>query len=296
MNEIKINYVIATYAGIKCVTNRENFVNFDVHPRDYLKFHLEQLLLVPHNLTQVTIMKANTTATEQSWESYYEIDDIINKLSKLVTIKIHNVENHGVSYGQFIKSYNLCKNDNSFDYYIFTEDDYIPSSANFDFKLINEYKQFGSGLMCAWASKAAVKIMHAAHSLCIVNTSTLQSVFSAEELQLQKFNGKKPWECQIIFSQMFSDLNYPLFDYSKCYYTTYWTGRSCVDCCNVIPINSYPLFVPLQMFRSNSTGITPEQINEIVNNTVYSNIPKQYTLLKLTKQHYNRNRNRNRNR
>jgi hypothetical protein len=69
-----INYVIATYPGKTCVTNRYLFVNsHSVHPKDYLKF--------THGF-QITIMKAIPAKDVECWEGYYNI-------KKIVSITLH---------------------------------------------------------------------------------------------------------------------------------------------------------------------------------------------------------------
>lgn len=68
-------------------------------------------------------------------EDYYNFDniDIDNIRHK---IKIYECLNIGISYGQFLNS---IKNDMDFDFYIFTEDDYVPFIDYFEKILINEY-------------------------------------------------------------------------------------------------------------------------------------------------------------
>jgi hypothetical protein len=267
----KVNYVIATYAGTQCNSNREPYVDLKIHPQDYLKHHLRQLLSIPHSLSQVTIMKARTDVGAAVWDSYYDIDDIVKELSKKVTVKIYNVANEGISYGQYIKAYELDSS-SQFDYWIFMEDDYIPVLPNFDFKLIEMYNVENSlaygGLMCAWAANLGNKL-HAAHSLCIVNNKTMFTVFSDLKKQLSKIKTQPSGgHYQLEFSKMFTDLKFPITDYSSYYYTPYWHSDKCVDCCVEKPVNDTAIFVPLQL------GV-------IDNKYLFSNIEKHSWIKKI---------------
>ena len=61
--------------------------------------------------------------------NYYKTYYNINIDKHTIPIKIINVKNYGYSMGQWLKSYELFKND--FDYYLFIEDDYYSNINNF---------------------------------------------------------------------------------------------------------------------------------------------------------------------
>lgn len=125
---MKINYVIATYDG-KC--NRKH--NYPL-PEDVLKTHLNHIINLKHNISQITIMKPPKTSY---YKTYYDIENIIKKAN--IPIVILDCDNFGYSGGQFLKSYEKTKN--QFDYYFFMEDDYVPLENNFDNTLIDIYKK-----------------------------------------------------------------------------------------------------------------------------------------------------------
>jgi hypothetical protein len=136
---MSINYIIATYNG-KCKRNH-TYPNV----QDVLKIHLEQLHLLKHSLTQITIMKAKST---NYYKDYYDIKEIIGKFN--ITVIEIECENYGYSEGQWMLAYEMFKND--FDYFMFVEDDYCPNIDNFDNVLMNIYKQKfvdGIGLLCS---------------------------------------------------------------------------------------------------------------------------------------------------
>jgi len=136
---MKINYVIATYndKGKRC--------HKKPLPENILRCHLEQLLKCDHNLTQITIMKAKSP---EYYKNYYNIENIIEKFN-IPVIQI-DCENFGYSMGQWLKAYEIYKDD--FDYYLFIEDDWCPNMNNFDNILFDIYKkktQNNIGILCS---------------------------------------------------------------------------------------------------------------------------------------------------
>ena len=136
---MKINYVIATFNG-KCKRQHKHPL-----PKDVLKCHLKKILSLKNNLSQITIMKASLS---NFYPDYYDITSIIQTSN--IPIKVIECENFGYSEGQWLKAYEIHKND--FDYYLFIEDDYCPNMENFDEILIDCYKKKFSkniGLFCS---------------------------------------------------------------------------------------------------------------------------------------------------
>lgn len=74
---VKINYIIATYAGY--CKRGDSFVTMS----EILRFHLIQLHKIHHNLSKITIMKAECIG--KKIEGYYDIQDIVDKWSKTST-------------------------------------------------------------------------------------------------------------------------------------------------------------------------------------------------------------------
>lgn len=136
---MKINYVIATYNG-KCKRNHKYPL-----PENVLKYHLQKILSLNNNLSQITVMKASSN---NYYKDYYNINDIIKESN--IPIKIIECENFGYSEGQWLKAYEIYKN--QFDYYLFIEDDYCPNMENFEELLIECYKNKfpeNIGLLCS---------------------------------------------------------------------------------------------------------------------------------------------------
>lgn len=141
----KVNYVIATYNGL--CKRRHKYPS----PEDILSSHLTNILKYKNSLTQITIMKAEST---NFYKSYYDIENIIKCFN--IPVIIIECENYGYSEGQWLKCYELFTNE--FDYYLFIEDDYCPGMNNFDSILENIYKtKFcdNIGLLCSLVQGSA---------------------------------------------------------------------------------------------------------------------------------------------
>ena len=135
----KINYVIATFNG-KCRRSHTQPL-----PKDVVHSHLSQLLRINHKLDQITIMKAKSP---NYYNGYYDIDEL-KKHFDIPIIEIE-CENYGYSMGQWLKAYEIYKN--QFDYYIFMEDDYCGGINHFDQILLDVYSyKFTNkiGLLCS---------------------------------------------------------------------------------------------------------------------------------------------------
>jgi hypothetical protein len=100
----------------------------------YLKESLSVLNKIKTSVDRITIMKPKIDENHIPYENYYNFDniDISNIKDK---IQIVECENIGISYGQFLTG---IFNDLSFDFYIFTEDDYLLFNDDFDIYLKNK--------------------------------------------------------------------------------------------------------------------------------------------------------------
>lgn len=129
---MSVNYVIATWSGY---TGRR--VNKAPLMKDTLRDHLMQLVILSHQITQITIMEPINDG--EIVEGYYDIDDIIIMLrEKGIIIEQIKCLNRGYSNGQWITA---CeKYGKKFDYYLLVEDDYCPFRDHFDELHILKYK------------------------------------------------------------------------------------------------------------------------------------------------------------
>lgn len=176
---MKINYVIATYNG-KC----KRLHKYPL-PKDVLKEHIKKVINLSSSISQITIMKATSN---NFYTDYYDIENL--KSTTNIPIKIIDCENFGYSEGQWLKSYEIYKNE--FDYYLFIEDDYCPNMINYEKILINSFKnKFPNniGLLCSLVEGSndyATKGGYPTHfeGCVFINKETLKKLY-----QTPKWNG-----------------------------------------------------------------------------------------------------------
>lgn len=295
---VKINYVIATYAGY--IRRDDSFVKMS----EILRSHLIQLHEISHNLSQITIMKAK--CTEKQIEGYYNIQDIVDKLDTPV-IEI-DCENFGYSNGQFLTAYE--KYGKEFDYYIFTEDDYCPNMNFFDtflLKYYNKHLPSNIGKLCSFVQgrplqKNHVYPIHWTGDI-FLSVETLDKLYS-----IDIFNGKVKQHLdliklnktlikkediillrkarnryigayyQLIFSYLFHISDIPIIDYlSEKMEFVYWHDNTKQQFGGELLI----LEKNIASDFSKSFGIIPKQLNVICKNklTIPVQICKSLTFL-----------------
>ena len=198
MNNILINYVIATY-NVKC--NRHHKYPL---PENILRCHLQKLLKLKNNLSQITIMKAKSN---NYYKNYYDIDNIIKQFN--IPVKIIECENYGYSGGQWLKAYELFKDE--FSFYLFLEDDYCTNMENFDKILLDCYnKKFTNsiGLLCSlvegskdYKNKGGYPIHF--EGCVFTNKTTLEKLYN-----YPKWNGNPRNWLDLIDNTVDSDFNW----------------------------------------------------------------------------------------
>ena len=138
---MSVCYVIATYDG-ETRTKRSHSCPT---ASETLKAHIEKLNSLNHNLSEIIVMRADSSDAKVRFPGYYESARAIYPSS---TREIP-VENYGYSMGQWLKAYELTRGKH--DYYLFTEDDYCPLKDNFDDVFLKIYKSkfpCDIGLLC----------------------------------------------------------------------------------------------------------------------------------------------------
>lgn len=233
---MKINYVIATYAGID--TKKIPHTNNPI-PSDTLKVHLEMLSKLKQNLSRVTVMKPHCPK-ELYDEKYYDC-------LKTTSSHVMDCENFGYSNGQWLKCYeNDLSNGDLFDFYIFIEDDYCPYIDNFDKHLHDLYKnKFPSliGVLCGFVQGYPLQPGHPLplhyDSAIFVSSQTLAKLYDhyypsprlslAKDLINNRFLsnvGKNPKSIgayyQVNFSLLFTLIGIEIKDFSQEYIVPYY--------------------------------------------------------------------------
>ena len=129
----KICLVVSFYKG-----PREG--GHEIHFNEYLKTHKKILKQLKHNLSHIVFVIA-----EDGRENIeIDVQDDITYLFR---------PNRGFSFGGWIDVCRLYKE--SYDYYIFCEDDYYFVKDNFDKILVDEYQLYNYQYMVTWREKNA---------------------------------------------------------------------------------------------------------------------------------------------
>jgi hypothetical protein len=245
---MRINYVIASWAGKKGSICRDKLVNVYPHPETYLREHLNHLTKVNHNLSQITIMKALPTITEEVYNDYYNVSDLISKFS--CPVEIVECPNFALSYGQYLLAY--LKYTNTFDYYIFIEDDYVANCDDFDKILVelyrNKFPVDNVGYLCSWALKTKNIKFHAALSNGMLSSKSMEKLCKYYTNPFNQFKGLTHGDVQVKFSDMILESGVSIQDFTLEYTTPYYKGvhKTLIDC-SKSPKNKLAIFIPLQM-------------------------------------------------
>jgi hypothetical protein len=305
MTNIRINLVISTYSGRYYKFDSTNDTS-NKDKENYLKYNLLMLNNIPHNLTQITIMKPKINKEHTEIPNYYDFKNIDIKNIENI-IKIYECENYGISYGQF---FTAIFKDIDFDYYIFIEDDYMIFLDNFDSILVNLYSsQNNSAFLCGFINSARrnifndmdnanesisnknnmLKILNKYNftnyyillpdfSLGILSKNSVQkllitykSLYNLMEPYRLKFN--KIWLYQVLFGYTFNIAKIEMIDFNQLFLNIFYeSSKSTLQLCNnnnFLPYN-LPIFAPIDIFYPNNYK------KDIVKFTTYLKEPENF--------------------
>jgi len=212
----KINYFMATWSGQRAKTQFDD---------SHLKKHIAQLNRVKHNLSQITIGYPRNPDVTPEYHKYILGLKQLDDGTPIVVIPMPNL---GISYGQYSRMYELCRN--RFDYYIFVEDDYVPVLDEFDLVLVNMLDALGDscGLLCGVVyddqpGRYNKKIVprHAAVSNGIATSASLEKI----RRRLGELFPQNSWggDAQVKFSQNFLKSGLQILDYVDQYPVKYYS-------------------------------------------------------------------------
>lgn len=248
---MSVNLIICTYGAKYGIMDKKN----------YLKESLSVLNNIKTSVDRITIMKPKIEKNHTPYENYYNFDNIdISNIKNI--IKIVECENIGISYGQFLTG---ILNDLSFDYYIFTEDDYILFYDDFDVYLKNKVNSLNSYL-CVFYYKNKKFILNNClgnfrndfinlnsyndeiinkmndafivpdHSCGIISNKTFKKVlctFGSLDNLIKLFNFKcdSIWIYQVIFGYIFYLSNINIEDLTSHNLPLFYSTGECVNMC-----------------------------------------------------------------
>ena len=227
------NYFIGCWGG-----PRKDFLNGNL----FIKTHLEKLSSIKHNLDLVTIGYPQSNLETKEYSKFMNEIEVQGKLKDGTPVEVLRVENEGLSYGQFSKSFE--KHKDSFDYYIFTEDDYVPVIDNFDNILTNLYKEKKAGFLCGLVVDYNYDINMMKHG------SVATGIIGIECLKkIHDFFGKIPYhpKPQFTFTRASLSVGFDILDYSNEHRVLYWDHKE-------IRVYGNPkkkdIFVPIQFLEN----------------------------------------------
>lgn len=196
-----INYIIAAYFGDR----RSMSPGFNEDRLWYLQQQIDSLIRFKNKLDQITIVISNS-----SLDSAYlpRLNDLIQK-SNIKNIIVLHRPNYGFSYAAWDLVFKVYPD---FDYYIVTEDDYVPVRDNFDDELIHLISSNEKcGYLCAYFSD------HPAISVGICNGVAIRDILT-KSLQLEYPSGPcSEWDTQARYHIPFNRTGWVVRDFRPQY-------------------------------------------------------------------------------
>lgn len=225
MEDIKINYIIASYSGVT-FSRRFN------HCGDCLNFQLETLkniltkkkeLNLPCLIKQVNIIVPEPLEGVAIFKNYYRFDEwkkMFDSINIPIVFQLYKGQNIHHSYDQWLQG--ILKFIDDYTHHIIMEDDYCihPDCIDFDTKLIEIYKdkfKDNIGYLSEKCGYDDINKLHSWISNGIISSDTLKKI--NEPLKTFYSYGLYP---QIGFSHLFYSNNIPLADYSEHFRVPFW--------------------------------------------------------------------------
>lgn len=126
---LKTNYMVCCWSGDRRIKDARQQANYTF----YIKNHIDSLMRLKHNLTQITITIPDNHYESRLFRSYIDSLPSFIQKSKVVIYRRPNV---GMTYGCLSEVYNMYKDE--FDYYFVVEDDYKFCQNEFDSIFVKE--------------------------------------------------------------------------------------------------------------------------------------------------------------
>jgi hypothetical protein len=213
--EIKIAYIIACWSG----SRRANFKPYEDNKIWCIERHIEMLKRRKHDLSQIMLMVSHNPEEPEYYRRF--LNELPTKIQS-ARVGVWDRPNEGISYGSFANAYEICRD--SFDYYIFVEDDYCFPLDNFDRKLVELYEsKKPAGYMSGLFRNNHSSLPHG-----IAHSSVLEGVYkhcgglpyTSPQTELLGDKGYGDYN-QLAFSMGFSFAGFPLYDVLSDYCAAY---------------------------------------------------------------------------
>jgi len=234
MKENKVCYVCCFYFGDR----RSSTETYNRDRLSYIKQQISDLSEFKHNLDRIIFVFNLDKNHLEIFESF------ANKIpSQIQNTKVDIIcrENIGLSYGGWSETFSIYKN--SFDYYIFNEDDYFINDHDFDSYLVNKFNSYGNigylaGMITNPFPEKPLQKPYAGNSFGISSYKVLNHLYTQfgslphdknEEKDLESRYGSGEEKGQISQTYEMFKLGYSLFDIREDYSTPHDMGRSRKD-------------------------------------------------------------------
>ena len=133
-SSITMAYVLATSPFMRPTARRQG----PIANRDVLRVHLAALTELRTTMLRRLMIMVPTDRTKGLVPGYLDVSSELERLPFHSTIE--RVDNNTMgSYGMYFDAYDRMRNVEHYDYYIFSEDDYIPFRAHYDAILMSMY-------------------------------------------------------------------------------------------------------------------------------------------------------------
>jgi hypothetical protein len=247
----KVNYVVACW-GESRISEHSTTTISRAECLGYLKAQMAILNQLKHSLAQVTIIHPHWphAPVKQYDQFLQELDG--GTLADGTPIVVLRRPNTDMSYGSWSHAYGMYRQ--QFDYYIFIEDDYIPSLDNFDFILVDLLEQKQCGYLCTLISNTTWHnngIAHAGITNGICKTTALEVIWNkyGSLLHNQDEQCGHYWGGQLQFSYPYHYCGLKIDDVSDTYSTPFWYAQ---DRKILMFVNrDRNIIVPIQYWRAN---------------------------------------------
>lgn len=246
----KTCYIINFYLGER----RKVPNSFKEDPLKFLKTQILYLEKYSHSLDKVIF---NFNMREQDYHFTSQIFNLTPKYIQNAQIEINFRKNEGISYGAWSDLYK--KYQDSFDYFIFNEDDYFFTQNNWDKYLIKKYNSYPDcGYLCPFVREPHhwnYFKKHAGHSTGIASKESLKKVWDKHgklphNLETDYISGQNS---QVNFGFAFIEVGLNIYDIRDDYSVPFgWTEDDGQDIWRFWDWHQKPLLIPALLTENSS--------------------------------------------
>lgn len=241
---MRLNYVIAAWGGYRRSDDERAIADRTF----FLRTHLATLARVRNQLDAITIVVPDCPDEPAAFTDY---------LAALPYLVIRR-PNAGFSYGSFTEAHRQTRD--SFDGFIFVEDDYVFVEDDFDGKLVDLAASRGAALVCGAVLPCGDVPALPGVALGLCTTPALDHWAASSKLACDSvdvgYTAAEAW--QVRWGVDFAKLSLPMVDWLDQWATPYWTHTGTVRWYG--SLEHRPMVMPIQMFDRTADRVDPDGI------------------------------------